>query len=179
MAGDERRKRSPQETGGQEEITYHAADQFGSCALGCVVFSCFAVGAGMGLWYLLGVPSPWKLVVAVPALMSGIGLVVFLRSPKRGCWEVTFDPEARVVRLYARERGEVTTQEFGFDEIEGISLRPVERISSEGRAVTFQLPVLQLRGGRGLVRFPEKLSVRDPERAEQVLEEMKQLLGLD
>ena len=161
------------------EVTYHAADRGASCAVGCLAFLGFALAIGMGLWSVLEGMGTWKLVVGVVGLGSGVGLVAFLRSPRRGRWEVTFDPEARVIRFYTRVRGEVSAEEISYDEVERIGLTPVERETSAGDTVTFQFPVIHLRGGRDPLRFDERLSIRDPKRAQELLEEMKGLLGPD
>ena len=159
------------------EVTYHAADRGATCSLGCIASLCFILGIGMGLWFIWG--GIWKAIVAVSALLSGIGLVTFLRSPTRGRWEVTFDPEARVVRYCTRVRRRETTEKISYDEVDHIALAPIERETSRREVVTFQLPVIHLKGGREPIRFDERLSIRDPERAEEVLKEMNELLGLD
>jgi len=159
------------------EVTYHAVDRGASCLLGCLALSCLLLGVGMGLWFVTGGMAIWKAAVAVLGVGAGISLVAFLRSPMRGRWEVTFDPEARIVRIYTRVRGKASTEEIGFDEIERIGLTPVERETSRGEMATSQLAVLYLKGGREPVRFDERLSISDPERAEEVLAEMNELLG--
>ncbi len=160
------------------EVTYHAADRGASCLLGCLALSCLVLGVGMGLWFATGGMAIWKAAVAVLGVGAGISLLAFLRSPMRGRWEVTFDPEARIVRIYARVRGNAITEEISFDEIERIGLTPVERETSQGEIADFQVPVLYLKGGRAPVRFDERLSISDPERAEEVLAEMNELLGI-
>lgn len=169
----------PDESGKRKEVTYHAADRGASCALGCVAFLCFVVAVGMGLWFILGGAGTWKVVAGVLGLGAGFGLAAFLRSPRRGRWEVTFCPEERVIRFYTRVRAEVSTEEISYDEVERIGLTPIERETSGGDTVSFQLPVIYLKGGREPCRFDERLSIRDPKRAQEMLEEMKGLLGLD
>jgi len=157
------------------EVTYHAADRGATCTLSCLAFSCLLLGIGMGLWFIAG--GIWKMAVALLALAAGISLVAFVRSPMRGRWEVTFDLDAHVIRLYTRVHGKASTEEIGFDEVQRIGLTPIERDTSKGEAVTFQLPVIYLKGDREPIRFDERLSVRDPERAQQMLAEMNELLG--
>jgi len=135
-------------SGGQREVTYHAADPGASCVLGCLASLGFALAIGMGLWFMLGGMQAWKVVVGVLGLGAGFGLAAFLRSPRRNSWEVTFDREERVIRFRARVGGEVTTGEISYDEVESIGLTPIQRETSEGEAVTFQLPVIYRKGGR-------------------------------
>ena len=155
-------------------VTYEAADKHASCALGCYATACFALGIGMGLWYLSG--GIWKAIVAVLGLLSGIGLVLFLRSPARGKWEVTLDPDERVIRLLTRVRGVESLRAISYDDVSHIELEEIERETSDGESATFRRPVIYLTGGREPVRFDERLSVRSAARAQEVLEQMRRLM---
>ncbi|MCD6361688.1 MAG: hypothetical protein J7M38_12610 [Armatimonadetes bacterium] len=155
-------------------VTWEAADKGASCALGCVATSCLLLGLGFGLWYISG--GVWKLVVAIPLLLAGMGLAMFLRSPRRGRWEVTFDPDARVITLLTRVEGREQVQVINYDDVAGIELEQIRRRMSDGEVTTFQRPVILLTGGREPVRLDERLSVRDPEHAREVLEQMRGLL---
>jgi hypothetical protein len=165
------------EAGRQErEVTYHAADRGASCTLGCLILVCFLLGIGMGLWSISGGAGIWKTVVGALALLAGIGLITFLRSPVRGRWEVTFDVDERVIRFYSRVHRQASTEEISFDEVARIALTPIERETSGGEIVAFQLPVIYFKSGREPLRFDERLSIREPQRAEDVLREMNELL---
>jgi len=159
----------------EDVVTYEAADRGAVCALGCIGWLLILVGAGFGLWYIGG--GLWKLVVGLPLLLGGLGMVWYLRSPLRRRWELSFDRtrEVAIIRTHSREGRE--EREIPFADIEAIELAEIVRDVSEGENVPYLLPVFRLRGGE-TVRLDREMSVRDPERAEQVADEMRYLVGL-
>ncbi len=156
-------------------VTWEAADKGASCALGCLAGLCLLTGGALALWSLTG--GIWKLILALPGLVAGAGLVAFLRSPWRGRWEVTFDPGERTITVLTRVHGRQTVQVIGFDEVAGIELEPIARRTSGGEIATFYRPVLQRKEGRAPLRLDERLSVRDAEHAREVLQQMRALWG--
>lgn len=163
------------ETGAPDRsVTWEAADKGAGCALGCIATLCLLLGMGMGLWSLAG--GAWKVVLAVVLVGAGIGLAVFLRSPRRGRWEVTFDPDARTITLLSRVEGRESAQVIGYDEVARVELEEIQRDTSRDGVATFHRPVIVLTGGREPVPLDERLSVRDPEHAREVLDQMRALL---
>ncbi len=158
-----------------EAVTWEAADKGASCALGCVAILLFTVALGCGLWFLSG--GVWKIVLAAVCALGGIGLVVFIKSPSRGRWEVTIDPGERVIRLVTRVDRQTTVREIAFDNVQSIQLEEIEREASNGEVLTAHLPVIHLVGEAEPVRFDQRLSVRSASRAAEVLEQMRGLLA--
>ena len=156
-------------------VTWEAADKGASCALGCLAGMSLLLGLGFGLWFLGG--GAWKLLVAALLIGAGFGLALFLRSPRRGRWEVTFDPDARTITLLSRVEGQESVRVIDYDDVAEVELEEIERTTSGGEVVAFQRPVIVLTGGREPVRLDERLSVCDPEHAREVLDQMRRLLS--
>ena len=154
-------------------VTWEAADKGASCAMGCIASTCFALAVGMGLWWLSG--GLWKAVVAVVAMLGGLGIMAFLRRPSRGKWEVTFDPGERVIRLLTRVNRRDEVREIGFDDVARIALEEIQRETSDGKLATFQRLVIHLEGG-DVVALDERLSVRDKTRAQETLAQMREMI---
>ncbi|MFP4248290.1 MAG: hypothetical protein ACLFU7_01450 [Armatimonadota bacterium] len=156
-------------------VTYEAADRGAVCCLGCQAWTLVLGGAGFGLWYLLA-GELWRVVIGGILLIGGIALMRHL-STGRNRWEVSFDRERRVVSLLTQEGGTREVREIPFDEIGAVLLREITRDVTTGEDVPHLLPVFELQSG-GKVALDERLSIKDPERAEEVAEEMRALLGL-
>ena len=154
-------------------VTWEAADRGARCTLGCMVFALLAAGLGLGVWSFWG--ETWRAIAGAVLLLAGIGLLRWLRSPARGRWEISFDPDRRVVRLTASKGRESSEREFGFREIAAIELEEITRDVSTGENVPYLLPVFRLRSGE-VVRLSERMSIKDPERAREVVEQMRELI---
>lgn len=160
--------------GADNIVTWEAADRGARCALGCTVFALLIAGLGLGVWSLWG--GAWKAVAGILLLLGGVGLLHWLRSPARGRWEISFDPDRKLVRLTSRKGSEASEREFGFREIAAIELEEIRRDVSTGKDVPYLLPVFHLRSGE-IVRLNERMSIKDPERAREVVEQMWALIG--
>ncbi len=160
---------------GENVVTWEAADRGARCAMGCSIAVLLLVGVVLAVLGLLRGPNWWTLGFGGLCGLAGIGLLLFMRSPRRGRWEISFDGDRRVVRLVASERGQVTEREFGFGEIRAIELEQITRDVST--AVPYLLPVFRLKSGE-TVRLYESMSIKSPERAEEVVAQMRELVGL-
>ncbi len=169
-----------EETGDEEEteekriVTYEAADRGAVCCLGCQAWVLVLAGVGFGIWYATD-RDLWRIIVAGILLMGGLTLYLYLR--KRNRWEVTFDRDRQVVTLFSSVAGDVEKREIDFDRIEAVSLREITRDVTTGEDVPHQLPVFHLEAGEE-VPLDQRLSIKDSERAEEVADEMRALLGL-
>ncbi len=67
-------------------------------------------------------------------------------------------------------------REIPFAHISSVELREITRDVSTGSAVPYLLPVFRLEAGEE-VALDERLSIKDPERAEEVVAEMRGLLS--
>ncbi|MEA3403267.1 MAG: hypothetical protein U9R79_18640 [Armatimonadota bacterium] len=157
----------------ENAVTWEAADRGASCTMGCFATLLLLIGLGALLWFFAG--GAWKLIVSGVSLAAGVGLLLFMRSPMRGRWEITIDPEPEVVRIYGRRRGVVDEREIPFDQIEAIELREITRDVTIGENVPYQLPVFRLVDGEE-VALDERMSIRDPDRAEETLARMRKLV---
>jgi hypothetical protein len=156
-------------------VTYEAADRGAVCCLGCQAWALILAGVALGVWYLFA-GGLWRAVIALILLVGGIALARHL-SVGRNRWEVSFDRDRRIVTLLSAVSGEKHVREIPFDSIEDIALREITRDTSAGENLPHQLPVFRLISGEE-VALDERLSVRDPDRAAEVREEMRELLGL-
>ncbi len=157
-------------------VTWEATDRGANmCLFGCVPLGLFCVALGFGIWAIWG--GWWKLIVVALAVAGIVGIVLFQRSPRRGRWEISFDPGAEVVRICRGRGSDETVQEIPFEKIEAIRLQAIHRDVTEGQGVEFFVPVFHLRGGEQ-VRLDERMSIRNPDRAEEVVEQMRELAGL-
>ncbi len=158
-------------------ITYEAADRGANCAIGCTVVMLLALGPVLAIWGALRGLDWWMLGFGILSVLAGVGLLAFMRSARRGRWEISFDRDRRVVRLYAREGGQETAREFAFHEIAEIELEQITRDVSTGDDVPYLLPVFRLKGGEA-IRLHERMSIKNPERAEETVNGMRALVGL-
>jgi len=158
-------------------VTWEAADRGARCAMGCSIIVLLLVGVALVIAGALRGPSWWMVGVGGLCVLAGIGLLLFIRSPRRGRWEISFDGDRRVVRLVASEGRQVTEREFGFGEIRAIELEQITRDVSTGDNVPFLLPVFRLKNGE-TVRLHERMSIKRPERADEVIAQMRELVGL-
>ena len=156
-------------------VTYEAADRGASCCLGCWATTMMIAGAGVLLWYVAG--GSWKLIVGGVLILAGAGLFLFMRSSRRGRWEVTFDSDRREVLISSSSQGTYVERAIPFQEIVAVELEQITRDVSTGDDVAFLRPVLHLESGEQ-VEFDERLSVKSPSRAEEVVEEMRNIVGL-
>lgn len=163
---------------GENVVTWEATDRGARCAMGCSIMVLLLVGAVLAIVGALRGPSWWMVGFGGLCALAGIGLLLFMRSPRRGRWEISFDGDRRVVRLTARERGQVAEREFRFREIRAIELEQIARDDSTGKNVPYLLPVFRLNSGE-IVRLYERMSIKRPERAEEVVAQMRELVGLD
>ncbi|MGC9318719.1 MAG: hypothetical protein ACP5KN_11880 [Armatimonadota bacterium] len=154
-------------------VTWEAADRGASCTMGCFATLLLLLGLGSLLWYTTG--GTWKLIVGGVSLAAGVGLVLFMRSRRRGRWEITIDPEPEVVRIFTREMGVENEREIPFAQIQEIELREIRRDVTIGENVPYQLPVFRLCDGEE-VALDERMSIRDPDRAEETLARMRKLV---
>ncbi len=157
-------------------VTYEAADRGAVCCLGCQAWALILGGVGFGVWYLLA-GELWRAVIGGVLLIGGIALIRHL-STGRNRWEVSFDRDRRVVSLLSQEGGTREVREIPFAAIEAVLLREITRDVTTGEDVPHLLPVFELRSGEK-VALDTRLSIKDPERAEEVAEEMRTLLGLN
>lgn len=155
-------------------VTWEAADRGARCTLGCTVFLLLAAGLGLGVWSFWG--GVWKPIVGAVLLLVGIGLLLWMRSPARGRWEISFDPDRKLVRLTSCKGSESSEREFDFREIAEIELEEIRRDVTTGENVPYLLPVFRLKNGE-TVRLNERMSIKDPERAREVVEQMRALIG--
>lgn len=160
----------------QRVVTWEAADRGASCCLGCWAWVMILGGAGLGVWYVTG--GAWKLAIGLLLMAAGAGVLLFMRSSRRGRWEIRFDRDRREVTLFSRKGGEEITRVIAFDEIVAVQLEQIKRDVSTGGDVPHLRPVLYLRSGEQ-VPLDERLSVKRPERADEVLRQMREILGLD
>lgn len=156
-------------------VTYEAADRGAVCCLGCQAWVLVLAGIGFGVWYYLEAQL-WRGVVGAIFLIGGIALYRHIVKG-RNRWEVSFDRDLRVVTLFSQERGTRQVREIPFDNIEAVILRDITRDVTSGERVPHKLPVFRLNSGEK-VALDMRLSIKDPERAEEVAEEMRELLGL-
>ncbi|MGD9495148.1 MAG: hypothetical protein AB7Y46_02440 [Armatimonadota bacterium] len=161
---------------GDRTVTWEAADRGARCTLGCTALLLALLGVALAIWG--GVRGAWWMaLLAGLCVLGAVGLLSFLRSRALGRWEISFERERRVVRLYARERGEERVREFAFAEIAAIELERISRDVSAGEGVPYLLPVFRLKSGE-TVRLDTRMSIRDPKRAEEVVTQMRALVGL-
>lgn len=158
-------------------VTWEATDRGARCAMGCSIIVLMAVGLALAIVGVLRGPSWWLIGLGGLCALAGVGLLLFVRSPRRGRWEISFDGDRRVVRLIASEGGRVTEREFRFSEIHAIELERITRDVSTGDNVPFLLPVFRLKSGE-TVRLYERMSIKDPDRAGEVVAQMRELVGL-
>ncbi len=161
--------------GKQRVVTYEAADRGAVCCLGCQAWALILGGIGFGVWAAFDAHL-WRAVVGAILLIGGIALNRYLATG-RNRWEVSFDRDRRLVTLFSYEGGSREVREIPFDDIRAVLLRDITRDVTDGENVPHRLPVLQLVSGEK-VPLDERLSIKDPERAEEVAEEMRALLGL-
>jgi len=161
----------------QNVVTWEATDRGARCAMGCSIIALLLVGVALAIVGALRGPNWWTLGFGGLCALAGVGLLLFMRSPRRGRWEISFDGDRRVVRLVASERGQVTEREFGFGEIRAIELEQIARDVSTGDNVRYLLPVFCLKSGE-TVRLYEGMSIKSAERAEEVVAHMRELVGL-
>jgi hypothetical protein len=159
----------------QRVVTYEAADRGAVCCLGCQAWVLVLAGLGFGVWYLFA-GELWRVVVGLILLVGGIALHRHLATG-RNRWEVSFDRDRRIVKLLSRESGTREVREIPFARIDDVILRDITRDVSSGENVPHKLPVLVLESGEK-VPLDTRLSIRDPERAVEVQEEMRALVGL-
>jgi hypothetical protein len=169
-----------EEIGAREEkkkrvVTYEAADRGAVCCLGCQAWTLILGGLGFGVWYLLA-RDLWRVVIGGILLIGGIALIRHL-STGRNRWEVSFDRDRRVLTLLSQQQGTREVREIPFDAVEAVLLREITRDVTTGEGVPHLLPVFHLGSGEK-VALDERLSIKDPERGEEVAEEMRALLGL-
>lgn len=159
----------------QRVVTYEAADRGAVCCLGCQAWVLVLGGIGFGVWYYYETDL-WRGVIGAILLIGGIALHRYLATG-RNRWEVSFDRDRRVVTLLSQERGTRQVREIPFGDIEAVILRDITRDVTAGDGVAHRLPVFRLKSGEK-VALDTRLSIKDPERAEEVAEEMRELLGL-
>jgi len=169
----------PDEAGGTEAkgdrvVTYEAADRGAVCCLGCQAWTMILAGVAVGVWYGFS-GDLWKIIVGLILIIGGIALSRYLTTG-RNRWEVSFDRDRRIVALTSLVDGERQAREIPFGEIEAVELREITRDVTAGEGVLYRLPILRLLSGEE-VALDERLSIKDPERAEEVLEEMRALLA--
>ncbi len=158
-------------------VTYEAVDRGARCALGCISLVLLLIGVTLAITGAMRGGNPWLIGLGVLAVLAGAGQLAFMNSPARGRWEISFDCDERVVRVFCREKGTETRQEFPFEDIAAIELERITRDDSTGDNVPYLLPVLHLKNGE-VVRLNERMSIKDPERAEEVVNQMRALVGL-
>ncbi len=163
------------EPGEDPIVTYEAADRGATCCMGCWAWTMLLAGIGLGLWYITG--GTWKLVAGGALIAAGVGLLLFMRSSRRGRWELTFDRDRREVIMRTRVQGTEVERMIPFHEIKSIELEEITRDVTTGDDVPFLRPVFHLNSGERLPVDP-RLSVKDPERAREVADEMRGILGL-
>lgn len=156
-------------------VTYEAADRGASCCLGCWAWLMILTGVGLGLWFIAG--DAWKLIVGSVLVIAGIGVLLFMRSSRRGRWEIRLDRDRRELTLVSREHGEEVERVIAFDQIVAVELEPLTRDVSTGEGVRYLRPVFYLRSGEQ-VPVDERLSIKRPDRAEEFARQMRDLLGL-
>lgn len=162
-------------TDGDQVVTWEAADHGARCAVGCTVVVLLLVGFGLGVWSLWG--GFWWAIIGAAPLLAGVGLLLWIRSPARGRWEISFDLQRRIVRLTSSRGHESSVREFGFREVADIELEEIRRDVSTGENVPYLLPVFRLKSGE-VIRLDKRMSIKDPERAREVIEQMRALIGL-
>lgn len=159
-----------------DEVTWEAADRGATCALGCIAAILITGGVGVGIWGAI-TGGVWQVIVAALCLIGAAGVIWFVHSPRRGRWEVSFYPGRRVVEVYMRVEGEEHEREIPFDDIAEIRLEEITRDVTAGEDMPYLLPVFVLRNG-DQVALDRRMSVRDPERASEIVERMEKLVGL-
>lgn len=172
-------KHSEEQDGGgrgkQRVVTYEAADRGAVCCLGCQAWALILAGIGFGAWAFFDAQL-WRAVIGAILLIGGIALNRYLATG-RNRWEVSFDRDRRLVTILSYEAGSREVREIPFEDIRAVLLRDITRDVTSGASVPHKLPVLQLVSGDN-VALDERLSIKDPERADEVAEEMRALLGL-
>ncbi|HCA45854.1 MAG TPA: hypothetical protein DEP45_00470 [Armatimonadetes bacterium] len=154
-------------------VTYEAADRGAVCCLGCHAWLLILGGIGLVVWYLFG-EGVWAAITGAILVVGGLALSRFLVRG-RSRWEVSFDRQRRVVTITSCVSRGTLVREIPFAQIVSIELREITRNVSTGSDVPYQLPVFRLTSGEE-VALDERLSVKDSERAGEVLEEMRRLL---
>lgn len=160
----------------QNVVAYEAADRGAVCCLGCQAWSLILGGVGLAVWYLFA-GELWRIIVGLILLIGGGALWRYL-AKGRNRWEVSFDRDRRVVTLLSQVAGDTESRDIPFDEIVAVELRTITRDVSTGDDVPHRVPVFVLSSGER-VELNERLSIKDPERANEVADEMRGLLGLD
>ena len=160
----------------QRIVTYEAADRGAVCCLGCQAWLMILGGIALGVWYFYERDLRQAVVGAI-VLIGGIALRRYLATG-RSRWEVSFDRDRCVVTLVTQERGTREMREIPFDDIKAIIVRDITRDVTSGEDVPHKLPVLELRS-QEKVALDRRLSIKDPERAEEVAAEMRALVGLE
>ena len=156
-------------------VTYEAADRGAVCCLGCQAWLLVLGGIALVAWYFLREVGVWAPVVGAILVLGGLGLSRYL-ARGRNRWEVSFDRQRRVVTITSCVRRKTQTREIPFADISFIELREITRDVSTGSAVPYTLPAFRLVSGEE-VALDERLSIKDPERAEEVAAEMRGLLS--
>ena len=168
----------PEPTGNVETadrvVTYEAADRSAVCCLGCQAWTMVLAGVAGGVWYGFS-GDLWKIIVGLILIIGGIALSRYL-STGRNRWEVSFDRDRRIVALISLVSDERQAREIAYSEIEAVELREITRDVTEGEDVPYRLPVFRLLSGEE-VALDERLSIKNPERADEVLAEMRALLA--
>lgn len=172
----------PAERGGEEGrrskqrvVTYEAADRGAVCCLGCQAWFLILAGIALGVWYAY-TRELWQIITGLILLVGGLALQRYITSG-RNRWEVSFDRDRKVVTLLTQVKGTRERREIPFEEIAAVVLLEISRDVSTGDDVVHYLPVFRLNSGER-VELDYRLSVKDPERAQEVLDEMQSLLGL-
>ncbi len=155
-------------------VTYEAADRGAVCCLGCQAWTMILAGVAVGVWYAFS-GDLWKIIAGLILIIGGIALSRYLATG-RNRWEVSFDRDRRIVALTSLVSGETQAREIPFGEIESVQMREITRDVTTAEGVPYKLPILRLHSGEE-VALDERLSIKDPERAEEVLEEMRSLLA--
>lgn len=176
MADERVVTRGPKATKDRRVVTYEAADRGAVCCLGCQGWVMIFGGMALGVWYWCR-GGLWRLVVGLIVAIGGIALLRYLATG-RNRWEVSFDRDRRVVTLMSRVSGTIERREIPFDEIGAVVLQEIGRDVSTGESVVHHLPVLRLTSDER-VPLDHRLSIKDPERAREVADEMRSLLGLE
>ncbi|MGI5819875.1 MAG: hypothetical protein ACOX9R_17465 [Armatimonadota bacterium] len=161
---------------GKRVVTYEAADRGAVCCLGCQAWVMIFAGAGFGAWYLLQ-GDLWRIIVGLILFIGGTALARYVTAG-RNRWEVSFDRDRRVITLLTRIGGTTERREIPYEDVEAVVLQTITRDVTGGDDVPHHVPVFRLSSGERVV-LDERLSIKDPDRAEEVLAEMRTLLGLN
>lgn len=159
----------------QRVVTYEAADRGAVCCLGCQAWVLILGGIGFGAWFYFE-EGIWRVVIGAILVVGGFALHRYIAGRNR--WEVSFDRDRQVMTLLTQERGTREVREIPFGSIEGVMLQEITRDISDGENVSHHRPVFRLSSGERVAVDP-RLSIKQPDRAQEVLEEMRELLGLD